>query len=363
LQLNPWDTAVSLDAAEAAGHMKLPDVACWLLDSVFTQAEKDKEFLTHAAQIYEAHHRFDRAIKCWERVRQLDPYHETAKRMINALSASATIVRSGLQESVDKRASQPLDPLAAQLDELKLKQPPETAEQRLQREIRDDPQRVGTYLELADLYREQGKLDDAERVLAAGRKALPGDELLRTQHADIQMQRLRRAIAHLSRKAELDPDKPEIQQRLAELKEKFDTYELNERRHRAKAMPASAAAHLDYGACLARLGRHDEAIAAFQQARGLGSPAEKVDSLYRSGQSFEAKGLPKLAERSYQDALKLVDPEDQARVNDLHYRIARVAEAEGNLTLAEEHYNEVAANDYTYLDVAERLRALNQKRS
>ena len=35
-----------------------------------------------------------------------------------------------------------------------------------------------------------------------------------------------------------------------------------------------------------------------------------------------------------------------------------IVEALGNHEGAEEHYNEVAANDYTYLDVAERLRRL-----
>ena len=48
-----------------------------------------------------------------------------------------------------------------------------------------------------------------------------------------------------------------------------------------------------------------------------------------------------------------------ANLNALHYRLGRVAEAQGNTEAAEEHYNEVAANDYTYLDVAQRLRNLN----
>ena len=362
---NPWDIGAARDSAEAATHLQFPEVACWLLDSVFVQAEADKEYLIHAAQIYETHHQFQKAIGCWERVRKLDPYHETAKRQINALSASATILRSGLNEAVQKSteaAAAVSDPrLNEQLNELK--QPVETTEKRLAREIAEDPTRIGHYLELAEYFRSQNKLDDAEKVLAAGRKAVPGDELLRAQYAEVQLLRLRRAIAHFKKKAELDPDKPEIQSRLAELQEKLDAYELNELRHRVKVQPADAASRLAYGACLARLDKHDEAIAEFQQARGLGSNAQKVEALNRGGQSFEAKGLAKLAERNYQDALKVVDADEQALINELHYRMARVAEREGNLTQAEEHYNEVAANDYTYLDVAERLRALNQKRS
>ncbi|WP_406699543.1 hypothetical protein V5E97_11825 [Singulisphaera sp. Ch08] len=67
----------------------------------------------------------------------------------------------------------------------------------------------------------------------------------------------------------------------------------------------------------------------------------------------------KLAERMYQDALKAADPTDLGTTNALHYRLGRVAEAQSNPQVAEEHYNEVAANDYNYLDVAQRLQNLN----
>jgi len=46
-------------------------------------------------------------------------------------------------------------------------------------------------------------------------------------------------------------------------------------------------------------------------------------------------------------------------INALHYRLGRVFEAQGDTQMAEEHYNEVAANDYGYLDVAQRLRNLH----
>jgi hypothetical protein len=56
--------------------------------------------------------------------------------------------------------------------------------------------------------------------------------------------------------------------------------------------------------------------------------------------------------------LKAAGPADTHTRNALHYRLGRVAEAQGNTQLAEEHYNEVAAHDYSYLDVARRLKDL-----
>ena len=102
---------------------------------------------------------------------------------------------------------------------------------------------------------------------------------------------------------------------------------------------------------------HDEAIGEFQQARS--SPTLKVQALYQAGLSFEANNTYKLADRSYSEALKSIEDGDTDNFLSLHYRLGRVAEALGNSDAAEEHYNEVAAKDYSYLDVAQRLRNLN----
>lgn len=363
-QINPWDVGTARDAAEAAEHVGQHELSCWLLESVFAQAENDQDYLRHAAHAYEKNSQWQKAILCWEKVRKLNPHDEHAKRQINALSASATIARSRIEESIQKSDEfQALAEAAGKsLDELKQKQAAETPEQRLRREIVEDPERVGPYLQLADLLRMQHRLDEAERILSEGRKALPGDELLRSTYADIQMGRLRRAISHWSKKANLDPDEPSHHQKLESIKEKLAAYEFNELKHRAKLHPHDAAVRLQLGEFLSQQGKHDDAIAEFQQARSLGSAEQKVAALHFAGQAFEAKGLPKLAQRSYEDALKQADPDDQSLLNTLHYRLGRVAESQGDLAVAEQHFNEVAANDYTYLDVAERLRALNEKR-
>jgi tetratricopeptide (TPR) repeat protein len=86
----------------------------------------------------------------------------------------------------------------------------------------------------------------------------------------------------------------------------------------------------------------------------------KIKALHQAGRCFEEKKLPKLAQRNYEEALGLADTSDVALFNDLHYRLGRVAEGLGDLKKAEDHYNEVAANDYNYLDIADRLRSLNQ---
>jgi tetratricopeptide (TPR) repeat protein len=138
----------------------------------------------------------------------------------------------------------------------------------------------------------------------------------------------------------------------------LNKYEVQTFRRRVNVHPEDAKLHYELGLILARTGAHDEAIAEFQVARSSTSPELKIQALYQAGLSFEAIGAPKLAERNYRDGLKLLEAEDKDNFNALHYRLGRVAETLGTNDAAVEHYNEVAANDFGYLDVAQRLRRL-----
>ena len=203
----------------------------------------------------------------------------------------------------------------------------------------------------------QNKLDEAQKVLARGRDANPDDEVLPSVYAEVQIARLSRAIEAWTKRVQSHPDDAEAKARLMQLREKLDAYELSDFRRRIESQPGDMPLRLQYGVRLVKAGQIDAAIAEFQQAKG--NVATRVSANHQLGLAFEAKNLPKLAERFYQDALKFVEADDTALFNDLHYNLGRLAESLGNTKAAEEHYNEVAANDFSYKDVAARLSNLN----
>jgi tetratricopeptide (TPR) repeat protein len=207
------------------------------------------------------------------------------------------------------------------------------------------------------MYKGRNQLEEAEKVLARGLKSHPKDETLLQNHADIQISRLRNAIEILTKRSQEKPQDETIKAKLNQYKTMLVDYELREYGRRAKLHPEDLPVQLQLGKRLAKAGKHQEAIAAFQMARN--SPALRVEALHFAGLSFKATNALKLAERNFQDALKAVDPSDVNNLNALHYELGLVAEAQGNTQLAEEHYNEVAANDYSYRDVAERLKNLS----
>lgn len=352
---NPWDVHAARDAAEAAEQLGHKELARFSLESVHAQAGEEVEFLRALAHVYEINEEWQRAINCWERVCKLAPADEHAKRQINALLASATIARAGLSEALGKTAAP--EPDVRELSELKARAV--SPEERLYRQIAEQPNRVGLYLQLADIYKVHNRLVEAEKILARGMKANPNENLLKSAHAEVQISRLRRAVDAWSKRLKEHPGDLDAQTKLEQLREKLVFFELSEYQRRAAQSPDDLNLRYQLGLRLAGVGRSDEAIAEFQQARS--APELRANALLQLGLCFEIKGLAKLAERNFQEALKATDPDDQTMINTLNYRLGRVFEAQGDLAKAEEHYNDVAANDFGFLDVARRLSSLSQR--
>ncbi len=357
---NPWDVQAAIIASEAAEGLEELVLARWLLESVAAQGSDDVNYLRHLARIYERNEDWERSISCWERLRKISPTDDEAIRKIRGLQASATISRSGLGDAIHRVERQEDEKPDLDPDLEKLKSHAQTPEERLRGLIAEEPTRVAAYLELADLLKRSNRLDESEKMLARAVKQNPGDELLIQAHAEVQIARLQRAISVQRRKVRDQPDDEDLKARLDQLTTVLDDYEVKEFQRRAECRPEDLSNRYHLGVRLARKGRHDEAIAEFQKARH--DPTLQLKALYELGLCFEAKDLPKLAERNYQEALKLVDAADQEMTIVLHYRLGRAAESQGDLKAAEEHYNEVAATDYGYEDVAQRLESLNRRR-
>ncbi|QEH34006.1 Tetratricopeptide repeat protein [Aquisphaera giovannonii] len=354
---NPWDVATAWEASEAAEGAKLGPLAEWYVESVLAFA-KDVDFFRHAAAVFERNEHWAKAIATWERVKQLDPNDENANRKINQLSASSTIQRAGLDQSLDRRnkvEAESKEEAQARVERLKIEQL--SPEERWLKEIQDNPNQVWPYMNLAEHHRNRSQLDHAEKILAQGVKNNPREPMILQAYADVQIARMKRAIDSWTQRVSERPDDEAARAKLEQITRLLADYEIKEHRRRLGLNPEDANLHYQLGLCLAKAGQHDEAIAEFQHARS--SPALKVKALYQVGLSFEANRALKLADRAYRDALKNLEDEDLATSNALHYRLGRVAEEMGNMEAAEEHYNEVAANDYSYLDVAQRLRNLN----
>jgi tetratricopeptide (TPR) repeat protein len=101
----------------------------------------------------------------------------------------------------------------------------------------------------------------------------------------------------------------------------------------------------------------DQAIQELQKARG--ELSRQTDVLTWIGHCFAAKKNLRMAKRHYEDALVSIKSEKKEDgLKDLRYRLGRIGQDMGDPEAAIQHYEELAAMDYGYRDVAQRLEAL-----
>jgi len=379
--LHPWDLGTSMDFAEASLELGAPDLAEWAMLTVADEAVDHLDYLRLMARVYEGVGKWSAAIGCLERVKTLDPTDQDVGSQINRLSANQMMAKSSGLKTQGKPASSGVMYAAktdksagdevrvaessAQADSSQatnqsgVKSPVLSREDQLRAKHDADPADIHVALELADLHKAANKWDEADKVLSACYKKNSGDHYLRQIYANTRIERMNRALAAMESYIAAHPDDATALAKRAEVTKRRSEFEIGEFQQRIQLNPADAESHFRLGLALVTDGRVDEAIAAFQQARN--APDWKVKALTEAGKCFEQVGSAKLAERSYNDALKAIAAADTATFNELHYRLGTLAERQGQMQQAEEHYNEVAANDYTYKDVAKRLRDIKNR--
>ena len=119
--------------------------------------------------------------------------------------------------------------------------------------------------------------------------------------------------------------------------------------------------HYNLGVAFREMGLLDEAISELQkvcQAVEQGHPfAHKIQAYTWLAQCFLDKGVPEVAVRWYESALKLPGLDADTAMA-LHYELGSSQEAAQNRTAALKHFMQVYGSNIDYRDVAERIRAL-----
>lgn len=368
--LNPWDVGTAMDAAEAALELGASDLAEWNLASVSEEAEDNLDYLWLRIRVFESMGKWDAAIRCADSIREKSPADQDITSKINELSAKAMMARSGLSAASAGKRTEGAEQAgsdvravshepASEAARLPGSGAPKSREDALRHKLEKNPEDIQAAVELAEIYKSSDRWKEADWLLHEMLGRWPSDEMLRHIFANTHLERMDRMLAKWDEHLAEHPDDAEARSKRAELVRKRDDFEIGEFRRRVESNAADAESQFRLGSALARAQRWEEAIAAFQKARN--DAQWKVKALTAAGECFEKDGSPRLAERSYSDALKSVSGDDTVMLNELHYRLGTLAERMGKLQEAEDHYNEVAANDFGYKDIAKRLREIQTR--
>ena len=369
---NPWETSTLLDVADAYQQIGSDECQLFVLRWALDAAPKDLTVNRKAAEILTRLGLFDQAIGCWRRVEQAKPGDEEAAKAISKLSVEKTIQKGGYnqealqgtqsesEESVRERVSSgrsEADRAAAS----KLKDSIEISREKvLLSSIENQPTDLQNYVELADLFTSQNRLREAADILTRALSASGGGDLnIRERLEEAHLRRAQHQVAVAQKRAEADKTEEaiELAKRMAV---QANQAELEVYAARAARNPGNSALQYELGLRCKKAGKFKEAIQAFQSARD--ESRHKALVQLHLGESFQHIRQFKLALSSYEAAVQASDDMQPETKKLALYRAGVLAAELNERERAEKYLTQLAAIDFGYRDVAERLDKLTALR-
>ncbi|MCC7475209.1 MAG: hypothetical protein IT425_07425 [Pirellulales bacterium] len=380
LKSNPWDTGTLLDVAEAYYEIGSDECQLYTLRWALDAAPKDVTVNRKAAETLTRLGQFDQAISCWRRVEQAKPGDEESAKAISKLSVEKTIQKggynqellhgasidtSGLETSIRERSGSGSWEAAANKGSREFTSIPtstgggkaeadqDAREKNLLAAIESQPEATANYLELADIFTAENRLREASEILTRALAASGGGDLqIRERLEEAHLRRAQQQVAIAQRRAEKDKS-AEAQDLAKRMVAQANQAELEVFAARAARNPGNALLQYELGLRCKKVGKFKEAIQAFQAARD--DTRHKALVQLHLGESFQHIRQFKLALASYEASVAASDEFQPDTKKLALYRAGVLATELHELEKAEKYLTQLAAADFGYRDVADRL--------
>ena len=342
LKSNPADHACLLAMAEACGNLMFVECQAVYLRAALDAAPADAEVNRQCGQFAASQGNFDQAIECWRRIARIKGLAEEAEREIAQLSVDKTI--SAGKGLVGRGGNQ--SPTTAE--------PAKAGDRRaeLTQLVRDNPADVDGTLELADLFEQDGRIDEAEKLLARA-LAASGNELKVREHVEDRQLRWAKSKVMIAEQRLAANDTPENRETVDKLKRAQLRQELEIFGARCARYPENLTWKYELALRLKSAGKFPEAIRHFQEA--LKDVRRKGAISLELGECFQSIKQYPLAMQNYEAAVELLTEREIELRKRALYRAGVLAAGLKDHDAAQKHLSAVAGLDYGYRDVAERL--------
>ena len=353
LTSNPWDVARQMDQAEAADALGLLDLAVWTLEQARQKDPNHAPVNRALARLYEKRGNLAQAINLWELVHKAVPADIEAHHKAKDLAASDTIARGNYEEALGGESMTRPGPAKETKAEEGPTDPVEREAQAIRQRIESAPTRTSGYLQLAGLYRNADRIDQARAALEEGLGPTSNDFQLTFELAEMDLEPFRKNLALAEKKLKADPKSEELRKLRARLVKEITTRELDLHRMKAERYPSDLSHRLEVGLRLLKLGKLDEAIKELQAARGDQRVTWKA--LWYLGHCFKTRNNWQLARRNFEEALQALPPTEDAARKEILYQLATGCADAGDLATAVELGNNLANIDFGFRDIGKLL--------
>lgn len=363
LAINPWDIATLLAVADAYEQLHCEECELYCLRWALTAEPKNIEVNRHAGRTLQRIGLFDQAIACWQRVKLALPEDEEARQSISRLSVEITIDQGGYDSRLLSESHVGGGESTTSIPQLSKNATPvddRPLDQQFRIAIAENPTASENYLRLADLYLGAHQYEEAEKLLAEALNACgSGDLQLRSRIEDVQMRRAQHQVAIAEQRCQHDPS-DEAKELAHRFRVQANQVELETYAARAERDPGNPRLKYELGLRLKRAGKVREAITVFQAAKG--DSKRRATILVELGECFQHVEQYKLALSHYEQAIEAAEGPESEVYRKALYRAAVLSTGLKEIDRAERYLSTLAAVDYGYRDVAERLDKLAKLR-
>lgn len=358
LALNPWDAQFNAQLGKACDMLGYKEVALFGYENAVASEPNSREFNVEFGRLLEERGEYAEAIKCWERIRKLDPMDADARAKVTQLEATSVIERGGYEgaestQEVKKTGYDYDRPVKTSMPEA-VDGPGTSVELDLKHAIRKDEANHANHLKLAHFYVREKRLEEAEELFTQALNISGGDANIREQLEDVQLTRLNQNALLAAEAAKKDPADEQAKENAKKL-----AIELLKRRReilsaRVDRYPTDMKFKFELATVLMRMKEWKAAIPHLQRASN--DARLKTRALVALGKCFIRVKQSGVARRQFELAIPDIDQHDApALLCEAHYLLAHVYEEAGETKEAEKHFTEVLAVDYDYRDAQERL--------
>ncbi|MEE8141575.1 MAG: tetratricopeptide repeat protein [Planctomycetota bacterium] len=361
LKTAPQNPDLVMQLATAFERTERYDCAIQSYKEIVEMDRSNVEALKFLGRLYETQKQdLDRAVHCWEMVREARPDDAEAGKAIRDLSAATMMRKTEERRSVGEGSYRDLLKDVDEATKLEQKaaiirtdDDARTAIDLKQEEIAKDPENPRLIRELGDLYQKIKDFDKAQEAFEKAKAINPQDLYASEKIAILQERRLESAIEDARITCQNSPDAAAPKQKLEELLQKQNTFLLVDYERRVVDHPTDYGLKFKFGELLFKNGKYDEAIAQFQTSRK--DPKYSTGSHYMIGKNFFAKKLFDLAIKEYGAAISSIPDADSDLGKTVTYDLAMAHIAKAETIRALELLEELMAVDINYRDVSKKV--------
>jgi tetratricopeptide (TPR) repeat protein len=347
--------SILAEAAEAAGF---PETAAQTLETYTKISPRDPKALHRLARCYTVMERHDLARDIYERLLQINPSDFDAQKGIKDATAHGAMQTGGWEEAGSYR-----DVIKDKGEAVALEQQSRMvrAEDMIENLIKEhlakaqqEPDNPIHRRELGKLYAQKGDLDRALKYLEEISTAeAGGDPTLEKEIADIKTKRVRAAINEKKQQLAANPgNTAALEKEIAALEIEHARLLMRDAERLVERYPNDLMYRYDLGVLYMKTGNTQGAVEQFQKS--VGQPQRRVASLNYLGQCFQEMGLHDLAIDQYTKAIDELPVMDGLK-KDLTYNLGNAYEALGETDKATAEYKKIAAVDFGFRDVREKI--------